>query len=132
MRSPVPQSRMNCVPSAEAHEAAVAALDEVGLTDRMHDPVAVLSGGLQRRVNLACGMVHKPQVLLLDEPTVGVDPRTPQKLTLAVGTVMFLGAQSCAQAISAGPDAEREASLMLAAAATSVNEIKPRTCQTSH
>ena len=51
-------------------------LDLVGLTERRRDRVKTYSGGMQRRLNLACGLVHDPQVLLLDEPTVGVDPQS--------------------------------------------------------
>jgi ABC-2 type transport system ATP-binding protein len=55
-----------------------AAIDEVlelvELADRRSTPAADLSGGLRRRLSLACGLVHRPSVLLLDEPTVGVDP----------------------------------------------------------
>ncbi|MBN1213564.1 MAG: ABC transporter ATP-binding protein [candidate division Zixibacteria bacterium] len=52
------------------------ALDLTGLTDRRKDIVGTYSGGMQRRLNLACAMVHDPPVLLLDEPTVGVDPQS--------------------------------------------------------
>ena len=41
-------------------------LEEIGLADRAGDPVATLSGGMRRRLNLACGIVHRPRVLLLD------------------------------------------------------------------
>ena len=60
-----------------ALEAAVAAtLGLVGLTDRARDRVKTFSGGMKRRLNLAAGLLHDPDVLILDEPTVGVDPQS--------------------------------------------------------
>jgi ABC-2 type transport system ATP-binding protein len=55
-------------------------LSLAGLADRAKDPVGKLSGGLKRRLNFACGIVHEPSALLLDEPTVGVDPQTRVRL----------------------------------------------------
>lgn len=52
------------------------ALEFVGLTERRHGRAKTYSGGMQRRLNLACALVHDPPVLLLDEPTVGVDPQS--------------------------------------------------------
>jgi ABC-2 type transport system ATP-binding protein len=52
------------------------ALQAVGLTKRADDIVSTYSGGMQRRLNLACGILHKPKLLILDEPTVGVDPQS--------------------------------------------------------
>jgi ABC-2 type transport system ATP-binding protein len=51
-------------------------LELVGLTERRNSRVSTFSGGMQRRLNLACALVHEPPVLLLDEPTVGVDPQS--------------------------------------------------------
>jgi ABC-2 type transport system ATP-binding protein len=52
------------------------ALDLSGLTDRRHSLVKTYSGGMMRRLNLAIAILHDPPILLLDEPTVGVDPQS--------------------------------------------------------
>lgn len=53
-----------------------AALDLVGLRDRAKDRPSTFSGGMKRRLNIACALVHDPDVLVLDEPTVGIDPQS--------------------------------------------------------
>ena len=57
-----------------------AVLDLVGLNDRRRDRVRTFSGGMQRRLNLACALVHDPPFLMLDEPTVGVDPQSRNRI----------------------------------------------------
>ncbi len=52
------------------------ALDAVQLADRRRDPVKTFSGGMQRRLNLVAALLHRPKLLLCDEPTVGVDPQS--------------------------------------------------------
>jgi len=55
-------------------------LGHIGLADRARDLPKEFSGGMKRRLNFGCGVVHQPKVLLLDEPTVGVDPQSRAKL----------------------------------------------------
>jgi ABC-2 type transport system ATP-binding protein len=55
-------------------------LELTGLQDRAKEAVKKYSGGMKRRLNLACGIIHRPRVLLLDEPTVGVDPQSRVRL----------------------------------------------------
>ncbi len=67
-------------------------LDYIGLADRAKDLPKEFSGGMKRRLNFGCGIVHKPKVLLLDEPTVGVDPQSRQRLFEMVETERDAGA----------------------------------------
>jgi ABC-2 type transport system ATP-binding protein len=62
------------------HERVDWALDLAGLADRRRDRVATYSGGMKRRLNLACALVHDPPVVFLDEPTAGVDPQSRNHL----------------------------------------------------
>lgn len=55
-------------------------LDYVGLTDKKDDKIATFSGGMVRRMMIARSLMHKPRVLFLDEPTVGLDPQTRRKI----------------------------------------------------
>ena len=65
---------------AERRRRVQEMLELVGLADRGKVAVKKFSGGMKRRLNFACGIVHNPRVLLLDEPTVGVDPQSRVRL----------------------------------------------------
>jgi ABC-2 type transport system ATP-binding protein len=58
----------------------------IGLGDRAKDLPKNFSGGMKRRLNFGCGIVHRPPVMLLDEPTVGVDPQSRERLFELVET----------------------------------------------
>lgn len=63
-------------------EKAQSTLERVGLGDRAHNRVETFSGGMQRRVNIGAALMHEPKLLVLDEPTVGVDIASRHSLTL--------------------------------------------------
>ena len=68
--------RMAGLSGREAKAAASDNLERVGLLDRARDKVDNFSGGMKRRVNLAISLMSRPQLLFLDEPTVGIDPQS--------------------------------------------------------
>ena len=65
---------------AELRRRVAQVLELIGLADRARDHTATFSGGMKRRLNFGCGIVHSPRVLLLDEPTAGVDPQSRVRL----------------------------------------------------
>jgi ABC-2 type transport system ATP-binding protein len=67
--------RMAGLNSRETRTRSAELLEALSLTDRANDAVKTYSGGMQRRINLGCALLHRPQLLLLDEPTVGIDPQ---------------------------------------------------------
>jgi len=67
------------VPAAEVAQRSRELLEFAGLTEFANRPAAALSGGMQKKLGLACALVHRPKVLLLDEPTGGVDPVARQE-----------------------------------------------------
>ncbi|MEM8834853.1 MAG: ABC transporter ATP-binding protein [Planctomycetota bacterium] len=76
---------------ASLRERTAWCLDFAGLTERAGDRVATFSGGMKRRLNIAVALVHEPDVLLLDEPTVGVDPQSRNHIFEAIETLKAHG-----------------------------------------
>ncbi len=65
---------------AELGQRVDETLDFVDLADRQHDKVDTFSGGMKRRVNIGVGLLHRPQLVYMDEPTVGVDPQSRRRI----------------------------------------------------
>jgi ABC-2 type transport system ATP-binding protein len=68
------------LPSADLDARVATILETIGLTERAHERASSFSGGMQRRLNLGIALVHNPAILLLDEPTAGVDPQSRNHL----------------------------------------------------
>ena len=66
-------------------------LEIIGLTDRAQDRVGKYSGGMKRRVNIGIALLHKPQVIYMDEPTVGIDPQSRRNILDSVLTLKDQG-----------------------------------------
>ena len=69
-------ARLYGMPTAEARRRSEEVLALTGLTDRAGDQTKQYSGGMKRRLNIGIGLLHRPRLLILDEPTVGVDPQS--------------------------------------------------------
>jgi ABC-2 type transport system ATP-binding protein len=72
-------------------ERIASALETVGLADRAGERIETYSGGMKRRANLAAGLLHDPKLLVLDEPTVGVDPQSRHALLETVADLRARG-----------------------------------------
>jgi len=112
--------------TADARSRAGELAELVELEGKERSPVRTLSGGMRQRTNLACAMVHRPRLLLLDEPTVGVDPvlrlrlwdhfrqMNAEGITILITTHVMDEAERCTRvaflsegrAIASGPPAE--------------------------
>jgi len=68
------------VSGAALRERVAWALEWSGLADRSNEPTKNFSGGMRRRLNIACSLLHRPRLVLLDEPTVGVDPQSRERI----------------------------------------------------
>ena len=86
-------ARMSGMAAGEARTEALAWLERLALTDAMDRPVRTYSQGMRQRVKLAQAMVHKPDVLLLDEPFTGLDPPGRAALTKAIVHIAEAGTQ---------------------------------------
>jgi ABC-2 type transport system ATP-binding protein len=72
--------KLNGLEGKHLRERTAWALEWTGLADRANSAARTFSGGMKRRLNLACGVLHEPKLVLLDEPTVGVDPQSREKI----------------------------------------------------
>lgn len=68
------------------------ALELVGLYDRKYEKPKSFSGGMKRRLNIACAIAHKPQLIIMDEPTVGIDPQSRNHILESIKTLKRKGA----------------------------------------
>jgi ABC-2 type transport system ATP-binding protein len=66
-------------------------LEVIGLVDRRNDLISEYSGGMKRRLNIGIGLLHKPRLLILDEPTVGVDPQSRNAILESVENLSIEG-----------------------------------------
>jgi ABC-2 type transport system ATP-binding protein len=79
------------IPGDRLKKRSLELLSWIGLSDRAGDKVAEYSGGMKRRLSLVLGMLHEPSVMLLDEPTVGLDPQTRLLILDAIAEVASKG-----------------------------------------
>lgn len=68
------------------------ALDKVGLQERRDDKASTFSGGMKRRLNIACAIVHNPELIIFDEPTVGIDPQSRNHILQSIQNLRQEGA----------------------------------------
>lgn len=72
--------RMYGMGGRELKQRSDEVLEQVGLVDRADGRVDTFSGGMKRRLNIAAGLLHRPQILFMDEPTVGIDPQSRRNI----------------------------------------------------
>lgn len=75
------------IPAKELRERIETTLALIGLSDRKKDLVKTYSGGMKRRINIAAALLHQPKVLLMDEPTVGIDPQSRNHIFEVIETL---------------------------------------------
>ena len=84
--------RLHGMPRAALKSRVEWALEWTALADRAREPIKRFSGGMKRRLNIACGVLHEPRVVLLVVPTVGVDPQSRERIHEMLGRLRDAGA----------------------------------------
>ena len=74
------QAKLNHIPKDEINQRITEILHLIELSDKQDEPVVTYSGGMRKRLDIAGGLLHRPKVLFLDEPTVGLDIQTRRKI----------------------------------------------------
>ena len=74
------QCKISQIPTEQTKKRIEEVLDLVELTEKQDDQSITFSGGMRKRLDIACGLIHRPKVLFLDEPTVGLDIQTRRKI----------------------------------------------------
>ena len=83
--------RMYELGGSELKQRVAEVLDVIGLADRQRDAVGTFSGGMKRRVNIGVALLHRPQVVIMDEPTVGIDPQSRRHILDSVKALNAAG-----------------------------------------
>jgi ABC-2 type transport system ATP-binding protein len=83
--------RMQGMHGARLRRRAGEVLDTIGLADRRHGRVAAYSRGMKRRVNIGIALMHEPALLILDEPTVGIDPQSNRHILDSINELSATG-----------------------------------------
>jgi ABC-2 type transport system ATP-binding protein len=87
--------RMHGMSRGAARQRGLELLDRFGIAERANDRVETLSGGTQRRVEIAKALLHRPRILLLDEPSTGLDPTARETLASALADLAATGVTVC-------------------------------------